>query len=45
VRKDGKTIWLSTSGVPVLDEEGNLLGYMGADIDITERKKAEESPY
>ena len=27
----------------MLDEEGNLLGYRGADIDITERKRAEEA--
>ncbi|MBW2038229.1 MAG: PAS domain S-box protein [Deltaproteobacteria bacterium] len=43
VRKDGKIVWLSTSGVPMLDEKGNLLGYRGADIDITERKRAEEA--
>ena len=40
VHKNGKTVWLSTSGVPVLDERGNLLGYRGADTDITERKQA-----
>ena len=43
VRKDGETIWLSTSGVPVLDASGNLLGYRGADSDITVRKEAEEN--
>jgi PAS domain S-box-containing protein len=43
VHKSGKTVWLSTSGVPILDEEGNLLGYRGADTDITERKRAEEA--
>jgi len=42
VHKDGKAIWLSTSGVPILDEKGNLLGYRGVDTDITERKRAEE---
>jgi len=41
VHKSGKTIWVSTGGVPILDEEGNLLGYRGADIDVTERKEAE----
>ena len=41
VHKNGKTVWLSTSGVPILDDEGRLLGYRGADADITERKKAE----
>jgi PAS domain S-box-containing protein len=42
VHKNGRTVLLSTSGVPVLDDEGNLLGYRGADVDITERKRAEE---
>jgi diguanylate cyclase (GGDEF)-like protein len=36
-------MWLSTSGVPVLDATGNLLGYRGANIDITERRKAQEA--
>jgi len=43
MRKDGETVWLSTSGVTILDEEGNLLGYRGADIDTTERKQAQEA--
>jgi len=43
IHKNGEIVWLSTSGVPMLDEEGNLLGYRGADIDITERKQAEEA--
>jgi len=42
VHKNGKTIWLSTSGVPILDEDETLLGYRGADSDITERKLSEE---
>jgi len=42
MHKNGEIVWLSTSGVPILDERGNLLGYRGADIDITERKRAEE---
>ena len=41
--KNGNSVWLLTSGVPILDKEGNLLGYRGADIDITERKQAEEA--
>jgi len=41
--KNGNSAWLLTSGVPILDKEGNLLGYRGADIDITERKQAEEA--
>jgi hypothetical protein len=26
---------LSTSGVPILDDDGSLLGYRGADTDVT----------
>jgi len=43
VHKSGRTVWLSTSGVPLVDDKGNLLGYRGADTDITERKRAEEA--
>jgi urea ABC transporter urea binding protein len=41
--KNGHTVWLSTSGVPILDREGNLLGYRCADTDITEHKLAQEA--
>ena len=37
----GKTVWLLTSGIPLLDENGNLLGYRGVDRDITSIKEAE----
>ncbi len=43
VHKHGHTVILETSGLPVLDVIGNLLGYRGADTDITERKQAEEA--
>jgi PAS domain S-box-containing protein len=39
VHKSGKVVYLSTSGVPILDAEGNLLGYRGVDTDITEQHK------
>lgn len=39
--KDGREIWVSTNGIPVLNEDGTLRGYRGTDLDITERKKAE----
>ncbi|MCJ7552657.1 MAG: PAS domain S-box protein [Ignavibacteriaceae bacterium] len=42
LHKDGRKIILSTSGIPMLDSKGNLIGYRGVDIDITERKRAEE---
>lgn len=31
VHKNGKSVWLATSGIPVLDGSGELLGYRGAD--------------
>lgn len=42
IRKDGEIIWLSTNGVPVLDTAGRLIGYRGAGLDITARKRAEQ---
>jgi PAS domain S-box-containing protein len=42
IHKNGKEVYLSTSGVPILDEEGNCAGYRGIDIDITERLKLEQ---
>jgi PAS domain S-box-containing protein len=43
IHKNGEIVWIVTSGVPILDEERNLLGYRGADVDITERREAEEA--
>ncbi|MEN6335888.1 MAG: PAS domain S-box protein, partial [Phycisphaerales bacterium] len=43
IAKNGNVVWLLRSGVPILDENGSLVGYRGADIDITERKTAEEA--
>ena len=42
VNKDGETVIVSKNGIPVLDNHGNLLGYRGADVNITERKRAEK---
>jgi PAS domain S-box-containing protein len=41
VHKNGNTVILETSGLPVLDSTGNLLGYRGSNRDMTMRKKAE----
>jgi diguanylate cyclase (GGDEF)-like protein/PAS domain S-box-containing protein len=41
IRKDGKPVWISSSGVPILDKKGNLLGYRGVDMDITKYKQLE----
>ncbi|HSB80731.1 MAG TPA: PAS domain S-box protein, partial [Candidatus Methylomirabilis sp.] len=40
VSKQGKLVDLETSAAPVLDADGKLLGYRGADTDVTERKRA-----
>ena len=41
-KPDGSIIWVKTNGMPLLDEEGNLLGYRGVDEDITKELKAEK---
>ena len=40
--KNGNSVWLSMSGLPILDKEGGLIGYRGTYIDITERKEAQQ---
>jgi PAS domain S-box-containing protein len=40
--KDGKKVCLLTNGVPILDDEGNYLGYRGVDKDITAFKNNEK---
>ncbi len=42
VHRDGHAVILETSGMPVVDPQGNLLGYRGANTDITEHTLAEE---
>jgi PAS domain S-box-containing protein len=42
VHKNGKIVVMETSGSPVLDEQGHLLGYRGTDADVTERRRAEK---
>jgi two-component system cell cycle sensor histidine kinase PleC len=41
-RPDGATIYVSISGVPVLDDSGRFEGYCGTTSDVTERYRAEE---
>ena len=35
--KDGRVVHVETSGSPMVDEAGNLVGYRGAGSDVTER--------
>ena len=39
--KDGRLIWVTTNGFPLIDTLGKLLGYIGGDNDITELKRNE----
>ena len=41
LHKDGRLVILETSGVPILDAQGNLRGYRGVDRDITKAKQEE----
>jgi PAS domain S-box-containing protein/putative nucleotidyltransferase with HDIG domain len=40
--RDGHSVVLETSAVPMLGSDGAFLGYRGIDRDITERKKVEQ---
>jgi len=40
IHRDGRSVVLETSGVPVFGPGGEFLGYRGMDRDITERKQA-----
>ncbi|MFA5419995.1 MAG: response regulator, partial [Bacteroidales bacterium] len=39
VHKNGQIILINTSGSPIMDENGEILGYRGVNADITESKK------
>ena len=43
IKKDGKVIWLSIRGAPVLDESGTVTGTIGIITDITPEKLAVEA--
>jgi PAS domain S-box-containing protein len=43
VTKDGRVLDVLTNGVPILGDDGRLLGYRGSDHNITERKRAEDA--
>jgi sigma-B regulation protein RsbU (phosphoserine phosphatase) len=41
--KDGHEVYTESTGSPVLDAEGNTIKWRGMDLDITERKRAEDA--
>jgi two-component system sensor histidine kinase UhpB len=42
IHRNGNMVCLLTSGVPVFDDQGDLIGYRGVDKNITDRKLAEQ---
>jgi PAS domain S-box-containing protein len=43
ISKDGQSVIVITNSVPILDQEGQLMGYRGTDSDITASQQAEEN--
>ena len=41
--RNGRQLWVTTNGLPLLNADGTLRGYRGSDTDITDRRQAEES--
>ncbi len=41
--KNGRHLWFTTNGFPLLNADGTLRGYCGSDTDITARKRAEQA--
>jgi len=39
--KDGSVVWVVGKSIPQLDKNGDIIGYIGTIIDISERKQAE----
>jgi PAS domain S-box-containing protein len=43
LHKQGRSVILETSGIPIFDLSGQLCGYRGIDRDITKRKRADQA--
>lgn len=41
VHRDGRLVIVETSGVPIIDDRGAIIGYRGTDRDITDRRRSE----
>lgn len=41
--KDGSYRYVESTAVPILDQQGMLLGFQGADRDVSERRRGEEA--
>jgi PAS domain S-box-containing protein len=42
-RPDGTTVWISTSGAPIFDEDGTYRGFCGISQDVTAQVEAENA--
>ncbi len=42
IHKDGHSVVLESSGIPLFNDQKEIIGWQGVDRDITERKKLEE---
>jgi PAS domain S-box-containing protein len=42
-RSDGEYRWMRSDATPRFSDDGELVGYVGATVDITERREAEEA--
>lgn len=40
--KNGKNVYMATNGIPILNENGNLKGYRGFNVDITEKNEKQK---
>ncbi len=45
IHKSGKITWVNGSAKELLNEKNELVGYLGTNINITEKKKAEEDKF
>lgn len=42
IHSNGKELAIETSGIPIIDADGNLVGWRGVNIDITNRRRESE---
>jgi PAS domain S-box-containing protein len=42
IKKSGEQIWVSTNCTAIKNDQGEIIGYIGADTEITERKKYQQ---
>jgi PAS domain S-box-containing protein len=43
ITPSGEIVWEKVNGLPLLDEQGEIIGFRGAGLSITDQKRAEEA--